>query len=113
MIGYPTSFRDGPKHQPTDASKLPTEHPDPGSTLTRRPGMTSALRVRRIAMAAIGPQLRSGFLNRLDVEIDRDRLAVAAHQHAFQHLITAGVGLLMRHVRGNKNEVPGVGTRRT
>ena len=38
-------------------------------------------------------------LDRFDVEIDHDRLVVAAHQHAFERLVLARVDLLMRHVR--------------
>jgi hypothetical protein len=37
------------------------------------------------------PTARLRFLDRLDVEVDRHRLAVAAHQHAFQHLVAAGI----------------------
>src|SRR6266436_1063868 len=74
-------------------------------------GERRLLRLRRIAMHGIDPQDRFGFLHRLDVEIDRDSLAVAAHQHAFKHLIAAGVNLLMRHVGRNENEIAGVGLR--
>src|SRR5271170_890000 len=56
-------------------------------------------------MYRIDPQYGLGLLDRLDVEIDRYRLAVAAHQHAFQNLVRAGVDLLMRHVRRDKDEI--------
>ena len=53
----------------------------------------------------------SGLLDRLDVEVDHDRLAAAAHQHAFQRLVGGGVDLLVRHVRRHVDEVarPGLG----
>src|ERR1700728_4097053 len=51
-----------------------------------------------IAVDGINPQHGLGLLNRLDIEIDRDRLAVAAHQHALENLVPAGIDLLMRHV---------------
>src|SRR5438132_525748 len=56
-----------------------------------------SLHLRRIAVHGIDPQHRLRLLHRLDVEVDGDCLAVAAHQHALQHLIAAGVDLLMRH----------------
>src|SRR4051812_25142471 len=65
----------------------------------------------RIAVNGIDPQHGLGLLDRLDVEVDRDRLAVAAHQHAFQHLVRAGVDLLMRHVGRDENEIAGAGLR--
>src|SRR6266436_3381149 len=74
-------------------------------------GERRLLRLRRIAMHGIDPQDRFGFLHRLDVEIDRDSLAVAAHQHAFKHLVAAGVDLLMRHVGRNEDKIAGVGLR--
>src|SRR5262249_37781319 len=48
-------------------------------------------------------------LDRLDVEIDHDGLVVAAHQHALERLVAAGVDLLMRHVRWHEDEVAGAG----
>src|SRR5690242_6636256 len=59
----------------------------------------------------VDPQYRLRLLYRLDVEIDRDRLAVTAHQHAFQNLVAAGVDLLMRHVRRHEDEIAGAGFR--
>src|SRR5687768_4839387 len=59
-------------------------------------GVPSLLYLGRFAMHRIDPQHRLRLFHRLDVEIDRDRLAVAAHQYAFQHLVGAGVDLLMR-----------------
>src|ERR1700733_16205090 len=79
---------------------------------SHRPGMTSLLPLGGIAMHGVDPQNRLRLFHRLDVEIDRDRLAVAAHQHAFKHLVGAGVDLLMRHIGRNKNEVAGIGFRR-
>src|SRR3984957_9886040 len=40
-----------------------------------------------VAVPRIAPQHLFRFLDRFDVEVDGDRLAVAAHQHAFQRLI--------------------------
>ena len=62
-------------------------------------------------MHGVDPQHRLRLFHRLDVEIDRDRLAVAAHQHAFQHLVTAGIDLLMRHIGRDENEIAGIGFR--
>src|ERR1700704_5532128 len=59
-----------------------------------RPVMTSSLRLRGIALHGIDPQHGFGLFPRLDVKVDCDRLAVTAHQHAFQHLVGAGVDLL-------------------
>src|SRR6476660_6180554 len=74
------------------------------------PARSSALLLLvRIPMDRIDPEHGLGLLDRLDVEIDRDRLAVTAHQHAFQHLVAAGVDLLMRHVRRHEDEIAGVG----
>ena len=50
-------------------------------------------------MDRIDPQHGLRLFDRLDVEINGDRFAVAAHQHAFQGLVAAGVDLLMRHIR--------------
>src|SRR5690349_17479414 len=57
-----------------------------------------------IAVHGIDPQHRLRLLDRLDVEIDGDGLAVAAHQHAFQHFVAAGVDLLVRHVGRHEDE---------
>src|SRR3984957_6198444 len=85
------------------------ESRDSGSGPSDHPGMTMLLHLRRIAVHGIDPQHRLRLLHRLDVEIDRDRLAVAAHQHAFQDLVAAGVDLLMRHVGRNEDEIAGTG----
>src|SRR5579862_1956621 len=70
----------------------------------------SPLRLHRaIAVDRIDPQHGFRLLHRLDVEIDGDGLAVAAHQHAFQHLIRAGIDLLMRHVRRDEDEIARIG----
>jgi hypothetical protein len=68
-------------------------------------------RLRGVAMHGVDPQHRLRLFHRFDVQIDRDRLAVAAHQHAFQHLVTAGIDLLMRHVGRDENEIAGIGFR--
>src|SRR5476651_2626691 len=43
----------------------------------------------------------------LDIEIDGDRFAIGAHQHAFQRLVRAGVDLLVRHIGRDVDEVAG------
>src|SRR5262245_3734186 len=48
-------------------------------------------------------------LDRLDVEVDHHGLIVAAHQHAFERLVRAGIDLLMRHIRRYEDEVAGAG----
>src|SRR5262245_22177422 len=65
--------------------------------------------LRGITVHGIDPQHRLRLLYRFDIEIDRDRLAVAAHQDAFQDLVAAGVDLLMRHVRRHEDEIAGAG----
>src|SRR5215212_127155 len=50
-------------------------------------------------------------LHRLYVEIDDHGLVVAAHQHAFQRLVAAGVDFLMRHEWGDINEIARTGFR--
>src|SRR4051794_8095200 len=67
--------------------------------------------LRGIAVHRIYPQHCFRFLDRLDIEIDRNRLAIAAHQHAFEHLVTAGVNLLVRHVGRDENKIAGIGFR--
>jgi len=57
----------------------------------------------------VHPQYGLRLLHRLDVEIDRDGLTVAAHQHALQNLVRAGIDLLMRHVRRDEDEIAGIG----
>ena len=64
-----------------------------------------------MAVHRIDPQHGLRLFHRLDVEIDRHRLAVAAHQHAFQDLVAAGVDFLMRHVGRNEDEIAGAGLR--
>jgi hypothetical protein len=62
-------------------------------------------------MGGIDPLHRLGLLDRLDVEVHRDRLAVAAAEHALERLVGAGVDLLVRHVGRDVDEVarPGLG----
>jgi uncharacterized protein YjbJ (UPF0337 family) len=69
------------------------------------------LRIRGIAVYGIYPQHGFRFLDRLDVEIDGNRLPIAAHQHALEHFVTAGVDLLVRHVGRDENEIAGIGFR--
>ena len=81
---------------------------DSGFVATRL-GMTVLFLLRGIPVHGIDPQHRLRLFHRLDVEIDRDRLAVAAHQHAFQHLVAAGVDFLVRHVGRHEDEIAGAG----
>src|SRR5215831_10146974 len=80
-----------------------------GSSTTRPEldAVTASRLLRGIAVHGIDPQHRLRLLDRLDVEVDRDRLAVAANQNAFQHLIAAGIDLLMRHVGRDEDEIAG------
>src|SRR5215469_3601868 len=48
-------------------------------------------------------------LDRLDVEIDNDRLIVAAHQYAFECLVGRRVDLLVWHIGRHKDEITGSG----
>src|SRR5206468_2896899 len=66
--------------------------------------MLRSARMRRVDPPHILRRLR-----RLDVQVDRHRLAVAAHQHAFERLGRAGVDLLVRHEGRHVDEVAGTG----
>src|SRR5690606_26310250 len=57
----------------------------------------------------VHPKHLLGLLNRLDVQVHRHGLAVAAAQHAFQHLGGAGVDFLMGHVGWHVDEIAGAG----
>jgi len=48
-------------------------------------------------------------LDRLDVEIDDNRLVVAAHQDAFERLLGRSVNLLVWHIRRHEDEVARTG----
>src|SRR6516162_1058499 len=50
-------------------------------------------------------------LHRLNVEVHDHRLAVAANQDAFQHLVRTGVDLLVRHEGRHVDEIAGPGLR--
>jgi hypothetical protein len=63
-------------------------------------------------MRGIDPQHLLRLFYRLDVQVHRDRLAIAAAQHALQHLGRAGVDLLVRNVGGHVDEVARPGLRR-
>ena len=56
-------------------------------------------------MRRVDPEHLLGLFRRLYIEVHRHRLAVGAHQHAFQHLVAAGVDLLVRHVGRDVDEV--------
>jgi len=64
-----------------------------------------------MAVHGIDPQHGLRLFDRLDVEIDRHRLAVRAHQHTFQHFVATRIDLLMRHVRRHIDEIAGTGLR--
>jgi hypothetical protein len=63
-------------------------------------------------MRGINPQHLLRLFYRLDVQVHRDRLAIAAAQHALQHLGRAGVDFLVRNVGGHVDEVARPGLRR-
>ena len=42
-------------------------------------------------MHRIHPQHGLRLFHRFDIEVDRNRLAVAAHQHAFERFVAAGM----------------------
>src|SRR5580765_3732765 len=67
--------------------------------------------ISSLRVGGVDPPHRLGLLDRLDVEVDRDRLAVAAAEHALERLVAAGVDLLVRHPRRDVDEVarPGLG----
>ena len=52
------------------------------------------MRSASLGMGRVDPAHRLRFLNGLDVEIDGDRLAVRAHQHAFERFFASGVAEL-------------------
>ena len=60
-------------------------------------------------MDRIDPSDGLGLLDRLDVEIDGNRLAIAAHQHTFEHVVGAGIDLLMRHIGRDIDEIARAG----
>jgi hypothetical protein len=63
-------------------------------------------------MRGIDPQHLLRLFYRLDVQVHRNRLAIAAAQHALQHLGRAGVDFLVRNVGGHIDEVTRPGLRR-
>src|ERR1700758_185410 len=48
-------------------------------------------------------------LDRLNVEIDDDRLVVAADHDAIERFVAGGIDLLVRHIRRHKDEIAGTG----
>jgi hypothetical protein len=56
-------------------------------------------------MNRIDPRDGLRLVHAFDVEIDHHHV-VAAHQHAFEQIVGAGVDLLMRHVRRTKMKSP-------
>ncbi len=60
-------------------------------------------------MDRVDPRHFGRLLDRLDVEVDHDRLVVAAHQHAFEDLVLTRIDLLVRHVRRHVDEIAGAG----
>src|SRR6478672_5297562 len=85
----------------SDSSKSSATRMSSASTVQARIAAPPLLgEVRRV-----DPAHRLGLLHRLDVEVDRPRLAVAAAEHALQPLGRAGVDLLVRHVGRDVDEV--------
>src|SRR5215218_7906581 len=70
-----------------------------------------SLRCSSLALAGLDPANLFRLFDRLDLEVDYDRLVVAAHQHAFEGFITRRVALLVRHIGRYEDEVarPGLG----
>jgi hypothetical protein len=60
----------------------------------------------RLRMGRIYPVDFLRILDRGYVEIDHDRLLIAAHDHAGERLVLVGVDLLMRHERRDENKIP-------
>src|ERR1041385_177515 len=67
--------------------------------------------VLAVAMDGVDPPHLFRLFDRLDIEIDDNRLVVAAHQHAFQGLLAGSVDLLMRHIGRYKDEIARSGLR--
>src|SRR5262245_18700562 len=57
----------------------------------------------------IDPGHRLGLLDAVDIEIDHHRFVIAAHQHAFEWFVRAGVDLLVRHERRHEDEIARTG----
>jgi len=86
--------------------------PRPRAAGARRPCESTdpaGLRIscQGVAVDRVDPEHLFVALDRLDVEIDDDRLVVAAHQHAFKGLFGGRVDLLVRHIGRDKDEVAG------
>src|SRR5436190_603809 len=62
------------------------------------PGRAGRMGGSGCAVHRIDPQHGLGLLDGFDFQIDGDGFIVAAHQHAFQGLVGAGVDFLMRHI---------------
>src|SRR5215468_8606989 len=71
------------------------------------------VKARREARSSLMDRVDPGHLfrlfDRLDVEIDHHGLVVAAHQHAFERLVRAGIDLLVRHVWRHEDEITRAG----
>jgi hypothetical protein len=57
----------------------------------------------------VHPQHGFGLFHRLNVQVDRGGLTVAAHQHTLQHFRGAGVDLLVRHIGRHVDEIARAG----
>src|SRR3954451_18806917 len=62
-------------------------------------------RFSSMAMDRVDPANLFRFFDRLDLEVDDDRLVVAAPQHAFEGFITRRVDLLVRHIGWHEDDV--------
>src|SRR5690349_2098162 len=79
------SWRAGAETLVSGISLLPKAQPDDSTGISRN---SAGLPV---PMDRVDPGHLFRLLDRLDVEIDDDRLVVAAYQHAFERLVGRGV----------------------
>src|ERR1700681_4742046 len=66
-------------------------------------------RGRASLMARVDPAYGWRRLRRWNVEVDHDRLLSAAHQHALERLVGAGVDLLVGNVRRDEDKIARAG----
>ena len=79
-------------------------------SLFARTHNTQAL--RQPLMRRIHPPHTLGFLHHLQIrEVDRDGLAITAHQHTLQLLVLQRIDLLVRHIRRHEDEIARPGLR--
>ncbi len=80
-----------------------------GVFISKRGKSSPRGRVIPLSVDGVFPEHFFGPLDRLDVEIDDDRLLRRAHEDAFERLVAAGVDFLMRHEGRHVDEVAGTG----